>query len=382
MKYFIIFILLLSACTARETELENPSASYSIDTVRINSKNEILDLWGFASFSDLDYNKKSIFYYNSFNHSLDHIDLEKLEFIKRIAFEKNGPNGTGEIFVGFNVLKDHRFFIKSYVESSIFNDNGSLIQKLDWRNSLNANGEKYYDYPVRQIIVESEDLLVFGLSYDYENIRVNLDALSIGKNKVDRLDLNSKKSYGDLSIRSAQSGNIVDPSIELTHQNNKIIISYEFSNEIVYYDYKVKALKFVDYNPTLTPQSVKPPNISVGSMNEIIKEIKHFYEQVKYYRPVWDSESKQYYRLSTKTIFVEENKANSKATYGETQEIKVFLTVFDAEFNLLSELEIEELSDFDNDYFIKDGKLWLFINLDDEMGFVRLSLNNVISKSN
>lgn len=382
MKYFIILILLLSACTARETELENPSVSYSIDTVRINSKNEILDLWGFASFSDLDYNKKSIFYYNSFNHSLDNIDLDKLEFIKRIAFEKNGPNGTGEIFVGFDVLKNDHFFIKSYVESAIFDGTGSLIQKLDWRNALNANGEKYYDYPVRQIIVESEDLLVFGLSYDYENIRVNLDALSIGKNKVDRLDLNSKKSYGDLSIRSAQSGNIVDPSIELTHQNNKIIISYEFSNEIVYYDYKVKALKFVNYNPTLTPQSVKPPNISVGSMNEIIKEIKHFYEQVKYYRPVWDSESKQYYRLSTKTIFVEENKENSKATYGETQEIKVFLTVFDAEFNLLSELEIEELSDFDNDYFIKDGKLWLFINLDDEMGFVRINLNNVISNSN
>ncbi|TXE06438.1 DUF4221 family protein [Algoriphagus aquimarinus] len=382
MKYFIILILLLSACTAREIEVENPSVSYSLDTVRINSKNEILDLWGFASFSDLDFEKKSIFSYNSFNHSLDQIDLEKLEFIKRIAFEKEGPNGTGEIFTGFNVLKDDRIFIKSYEKSAIFDDNGILIKKVDWRNSIDSIGEKYGDYPRIQVIVESEDLLVFGLSYDYKNVEVNLDVLSIKENKVDRLDLNSKKSYGDLSIRSDQSGTIIDPSVELTHQNNKIIISYEFSNEIIYYDYKAKALKFVDYKPTLTPKSVNPPNISVGSMEQIKKEIKHFKEQVRYYRPVWDIESKQYFRLSTKTIFSEENKELSNATHIETQEIKVFLTVFDSEFKLLSELEIEEFSDFDNDYFTKDGKLWLLLNLDDEMGFVRISLNNVTSKTN
>jgi hypothetical protein len=382
MKYLIILILLISACTAREIEVENTTVSYLLDTVRINSKNEILDLWGFASFSDLDFEKKSIFSYNSFNHSLDQIDLDQLEFKKRIAFEKEGPNGTGEIFVEFNVLKDDRFFIKSFEQSAIFDDNGNLIQKVDWRNSIDSNGEKYGDFPRRQILVDRENLLVFGLSYDYENVEVNLHVLSVGENKVDRLDLNSKKSYGDLSIRSAQSGNIIDPSIEIKHQNNKIIISYEFSSEIVYYDYKVKALIFVDYNPTLTPKRVNPPNISVGTLEQIIKETKHFYEQVRYYRPVWDLESKQYFRLSTTTIFSEENKENSKYTYGEVQEIKVFLSVFDSEFNLLSEFEIEELADFDNDYFTKDGKLWLFINFEDEMGFVRISLNNVISNSN
>ncbi|MGY6545390.1 MAG: DUF4221 family protein, partial [Cyclobacteriaceae bacterium] len=321
MKYLIILILLFSACTARKIEVEYSSVSYSLDTVRINSKDEILDLWGFASFSDLNFDENSIFSYNSFNHSLDQIDLEKLEFTKRIPFEKDGPNGTGEIFVGFNVLKDDRFFIKSYVESAIFDGTGNLIQKVDWINSIDSNGEKYDDSPMIQILVDSEDLLVFGLSYDYENIEVNLHVLSVGENKVDRLNLNSKKSYGDLSIRSARSGNIVDPSIELINQNNKIIISYEFSNEIVYYDYKVKALRFVDYNPTLTPKRVKPPNISVGQLEQIIKETKHFKEQVSYYRPVWDSESKQYFRLSTITIFSEESKENSKATYGETQEI-------------------------------------------------------------
>ncbi|SIS81300.1 DUF4221 family protein [Belliella pelovolcani] len=372
---FLLISILLYSCGQKST-FDSPQVFYyQLDTVKIDSKNEILDLWGFASFSDLDLDGRTIFSYNSFNHSLDQIDLEKLEFKKRIGFEKEGPNGTGEIFVGFNVLKDNRFFIKSYVESGIFDNSGNLIQRIDWRKSINSNGEVYREYPRRQIIAEAEDLLVFGLSYDYENVEINLDVLSVEENKVNRLGLNSKKSYGDLSIRSARSGNIVDPSIEFQNQNNKIIVSYEFSNEIVYYDLKEKALKFVDYNPTLTPKRVNPPNIRVGSLEEIIKEVKHFYEQVKFYKPVWDPESKQYYRLSTKTIYAEEGTEKSTETYGEVQEIKVFLSVFDTEFNFLMEREIKELSEFDNDYFMKDGKLWLFINLEDEFGFVRLSLS-------
>jgi hypothetical protein len=41
--------------------------------------------------------------------------------------------------------------------------------------------------------------------------------------------------------------------------------------------------------------------------------------------------------------------------------VRVFLSVFDLEFNFLHELEIPELSSFDNDYFVKDGKIWLSI---------------------
>lgn len=382
MKYLIIIILLLSACSVREIEVENPIVSYSLDTVRINSKDEILDLLGFLSFSDLDLEKKSIFGYNTFDHSIDQFDLEKLEFINRQKFEKEGPNGTGDIFHEFHVLKDNRFFIKSFENSAVFDDKGRLIKEIDWRNSKNSNGQKYGDFPRRQILVDSEDLLVFGLAYDYQNIEVNLDILSIAENKVRRLDLNSRRSYGDLSIRSANSGNIIDPSIEFKHQNEMIIISYEFSNEIVVYDYKNRYLKFIDYSPKLTPKRVKYPNIKEGSMEQIRNELKHFQEQVTYYPPVWDIERKQYFRLSTKTIFPQGNIENRNPIFGEFQEKRVFLTVFDSEFNLLSELDIEELSDFDNDYFAKDGMLWLFINLDDEMGFQRIRLNNVINNSN
>ncbi len=79
-------------------------------------------------------------------------------------------------------------------------------------------------------------------------------------------------------------------------------------------------------------------------------------------------------------FFSEDIDHNIKPTDKQIKRNKVFLTVFDSEFSLVDELEIKELSEIDNDYFIKDGKLWLLINLDDELGFVRISLSNLLKQ--
>lgn len=370
-----IILAFISSCNEKKVEIAKQELSVSIDTVRIDSNNKILDLWGFLSFSDFNSENNMIFGYNTFDHSIDQIDLDKLVVFQSHKFEKEGPNGTGQIFHEFNVLKENRFFIKSFEKSGVFDFSGNLVQKIEWKNSFFPNGEKYDNFPRRQILVDFERPLVFGLTYDYENIEVNLDILSLEENTVERLDLKSKKSYGELSMRSASSGNIIDPSIEFVNQNDKIIVTYEFSSEILIYDYKNKTLKTVDYEPKLTPKIVLKPGIKEGSMREIIKQTKFFYEQVAFYRVVWDKEKKYYYRLSTKTTFEEEDPKNSIPSLDKIDKVRVFLSVFDLEFNLLHELEIPKLSSFDNDYFVKDGKIWLFINLEDNLGFVRLNID-------
>jgi hypothetical protein len=50
----------------------------------------------------------------------------------------------------------------------------------------------------------------------------------------------------------------------------KIIVTYEFSSEILIYDYTNKTLKTVDYEPKLTPKIVLKPGIKEGPMREII----------------------------------------------------------------------------------------------------------------
>jgi len=48
----------------------------------------------------------------------------------------------------------------------------------------------------------------------------------------------------------------------------------------------------------------------------------------------------------------------------------VFLSSFDAAFNLVSEIELKELHDEHFKYFAKDGKLWVCQNFSDELGFL------------
>jgi hypothetical protein len=43
--------------------------------------------------------------------------------------------------------------------------------------------------------------------------------------------------------------------------------------------------------------------------------------------------------------------------------------VYDRDFNLIGEAELSEKLAFPRDFFFKDGKLWSYVNVEDELGF-------------
>jgi len=47
--------------------------------------------------------------------------------------------------------------------------------------------------------------------------------------------------------------------------------------------------------------------------------------------------------------------------------------ILDKELNLFNEFSIPQLTNIPYFSFAKDGKIWIFENIEDEMGFVRLS---------
>lgn len=57
------------------------------------------------------------------------------------------------------------------------------------------------------------------------------------------------------------------------------------------------------------------------------------------------------------------------------KETSVFLSVFDSDFNFISELEVYELNDDRVKYFAKDGKLWICQNFNDELGFLVIDVD-------
>jgi hypothetical protein len=80
----------------------------------------------------------------------------------------------------------------------------------------------------------------------------------------------------------------------------------------------------------------------------------------------------KYLALSAKRIFSEQREEGPNPPVA--REVKVLLSVFDAGFNLIAETAIPELESEFVKYFAKDGKLWVYQNFSDELGFLVIDL--------
>lgn len=378
MKYFtfLTIICISISCNRKDNGKDIDDLLYSVDTVMIDSKERLLDLDSYIFKSDINDEESSMFLFNKFDHSIDEVNLDDLQVVNNYSFVPEGPDGTGKYINHISLLHDGSIFIKSYNGSAVFDINGKLLKKIDWVNSIDSNGFEYGLIPQNQITLGSKDLKVFGLSYDNKNRNVFLDVLSVKENSVKRFDIDTEKSYHNfvLEFDDPQFRTFMDPSVYLRVENAFIIVSHQYSNEIFLFTPAGEFAKTVFYNPTLTPMRVKDLNEKRFSSNEQIeKEYQNFLEQVRFGPPVWDRVKKRYLRLSASRVF-SDSRPRESSLLPDIKEVKVYLSIFDVDFNLISEVHIPELTTEFVKYFAKDGKLWVFQNISDELGFIVIDI--------
>jgi hypothetical protein len=97
--YLVGLALCLSFCSEKtETKPEFINQfSVSLDTVRINSGGEFIDLRDNLFFSALSPDKSYLINFNRTELEGERINLDELIFEKRIKYEKEGPNGIGDM---------------------------------------------------------------------------------------------------------------------------------------------------------------------------------------------------------------------------------------------------------------------------------------------
>jgi hypothetical protein len=100
----------------------------------------------------------------------------------------------------------------------------------------------------------------------------------------------------------------------------------------------------------------------------IIKKIK---EDIVYNRFTWDDVEKRFFRFSTRERFGEEIDEFGRYT---SIGADVFISIFDEDLNLLAESLVPELKAPPKRHFVKDGKIWIFENIGDELAFIRLGI--------
>lgn len=366
--YCLLFILIgwtSVSCQKGNNGQETQVMVYTVDTVLIDAKERILDVEGYMQASDLDDDGRSFFLYNHHDHSIDEINLDTKEFVKTYPLEADGPNGVGQGVVGLQCLKDNLLFLKSVPFSTVIDRNGRVVQMINWLTAKDSVGDPFGEQPpISEVVVDTKNWQVMGTNIDYLNLTAFMGILSVEEKMVKNIEVDAENSFSNYFLQFPY--NFRPPWLFLRADENYVYLSHEYSNEIFLFHPGGELVKVIHYEPKLTPSRAKVPEVLNSTREQVRRESRKLLEQVRFEAPVWDKVNRRYFRLSAQRIF-EDGPEDEILPIKRTH---IFLSVFDAEFNLVSEVELEELFSENYKYFAKDGKLWVCQNILDELGFL------------
>ena len=159
------------------------------------------------------------------------------------------------------------------------------------------------------------------------------------------------------SYSGANTGSIV-----LNVEEGRTIIHSNATNSLYIYLPETDSLAFKSYQFDLVPNSKKvPASNDLTSMEEFRRVAKETSEDISFGKIFKDEKTNQYYRFAS---IVKPKSSEEEATKSD-----VYLFAFDPDLNLIGEKSLPSLSSQPSDPFFKDGKLWSYVNVEDELGF-------------
>ncbi|WP_162341029.1 DUF4221 family protein [Cyclobacterium salsum] len=383
MKNIISIILLLAVhlgCSSEE-RLENiggrTSLDYSLDTVLIDPGEELLFVSGRLYQSDLSPDHRFLYNFNHHDHALEKIDLDEMRLVQKYPFEKEGPNGTGDFFRSFFLLDNDQLMIISFPSPAIFDLNGQKLQELKFQGVGTGADKIGEEQPFRvsmHLAEENDQYLGYVRNIEEKSTELMRVDLKEGWTKRISLPHYDRLKQFELQYTDGKSYMVSGPQTFMVWEGGKILLGSNLTNEIYEYLPEEDSLLVRSYQSQLTENAkTEVPATEFDSQQAFIEAIVQVREEISFSPPVWDENNRVYYRFSHKEVFEEQNTESFE--WPTAANAEVFLTIFDENLDMLAESKIPDLSMPPQKHFVKDGKLWMFVNVEDEMGFARLSLD-------
>jgi hypothetical protein len=154
----------------------------------------------------------------------------------------------------------------------------------------------------------------------------------------------------------------VKEAIFLKILNEKLFITSSANSDTYVYDYQKDSLSLYEFPHQLvaTRKSAEVKN-EVEDENEFFAEWAKFKYQTSFDKFTWDKKREQYFRLGYNLIPHETPELEKKS--------EVFLFTYDKDLNLLGETRLDQIDYRLESPFFKDGKLYSYVNVEDELGF-------------
>ncbi|SFT76418.1 protein of unknown function [Algoriphagus locisalis] len=371
----ISLLALLAACGGKEsdsTEQKNilENLTYTVDTVVVDAGEDFINLgFGLGSF-DLTSDKSQLLFFQSKPLMLVTADLDELKILSKAEFETEGPNSVGAYTRGLKVGPSGEIFIKGYNGQGIFTPDGAMTENLrffpegldpDYANDFikvygggiyDFGSNKFYTQPYGEIEKLNELWVIDPVSKSFKSYPIP----KMKSVRDSEITLTQKSDQGTTM-------NYFGPSAYMDMENGQLLISAGTMSGVYTLDLEADSVKFID----ITHQTV-PNEWNITVMNEssneagFMEDRRKIAEQLNFMDFKWDETRQMYLRFGKKTFFGE-NRADPP-TY------ELYLFAYDKDFNVLGETKLESIKTIPISYFFKDGKLYSYVNVDDELGFV------------
>lgn len=377
--FLFLFLPLIFSCGGNSSEkaksdniLEN--LTYTVDTVVVDPKGEIIDLGYGIHRSSISLDHKTLYFFDMNKTVINEIDLDKLELISTYSFSKEGPNAVGFNPPLIQSLANDRFLITSpTINVGIYTKNGVKEKSL-----------KFNFREIEGLGVDEEGLITnrVTLSHD-ENLIFALTSLGPSEPEVRLLVIDPQTKTGKsfelpnmlqtlkltLLLQLPKKFSRTGESIWLRIIQDKLQITSSVTSDMYVYDYEKDSLQLVEFDHQLVPKKKTGDfESNLFSDEKAFKEASEkLLSQVAFKELIWDEQRKQFFRFAYKPIQDAEGNWYNRA--------EVFLFVYDADLVLLGEKYLPELPNVPEFTFFKDGKLWSYVNVNDELGFAVMDFN-------
>lgn len=371
---FFALPLLIACSPPKGNKMDFSQITFSMDTVMVDSKGEFLFLnWGLST-ACISMDRQVLYNFNIQEPSLESIDLDKLELLEKQVFEKEGPDGVGNNGKGGIVhLGDDKILFKGWPSPEVFRSKGEKLPDLaglySIKTKVTGSGKDF----MYEAVLPTKPQYVFGIINEFPGKDFEFGKINLLDSTLKSYPLPTWEKLADFTI-TYDDGNTYDilgPYIYAENVNQQIIVSSNVSSELYVYKPDKDSLYHYTYSYNLT-QSGKTGIYAteISDPEQFHNIYKGIYSEVSFLSPIWDHDNQQYYRIHYESLFEDEYSGMYPKRIGS----KVFISVYDKDLQLVGEVQLPQFPDIPGFHFAKDGKIWMFQNINDEMGFVRLSI--------
>ncbi|TNF45000.1 MAG: DUF4221 domain-containing protein [Cytophagales bacterium] len=360
----LLLLPLIFSCGSRSSE-ESKSGNIledltvRIDTVMIDSKEEFLFLqWGLNG-STISRDQGLLFNFNLQDFELEQIDLESRGLLKKIKMEREGPLGTGDAQLIQTDNQGNIYFIGLW-ELRIFNPGLDSMRMIKLTPET-LSGLDPEDAVGSEALITADGKSFISTYFSKGQAQAGMLVISMDDLTVRKYPFDLGKKLEPFTFRLIEGGALRMSTMErifLTEVGEQVLISSAHFNEVYILDLAKDTLMLKIHHSQLTSDQKKIPEKSTAeTFRELEDLMAESGDQVRFGSYVFDPEERRIWRFSQEP----ESSGEGKKTF------KNVVTLFDKDLNQLGETTLSISPEMP--LFFKDGKLWSYINVEDELGF-------------